>query len=1079
MKQMGRKLMGLAMSLVLLAVLLPGTAKAESVPPTGPAGLDLTGEDAKKSMTYAYGEGTAEWVYSSDPSTTPHTLTLSGDGEIINATEGFGIFLPAGSKLVVAENAHWTVKGADGASAGYDGIRVNGDLTLEVKGNASLDTAGGTCSNTYTGGHGLYAGGELTAEVEETGSLTATGGDSQKFSGTGIACDLLHLANNGTVKASAGKANGAYSSIGLKSYSGDGVSTISGTGRLLCMGLTGITVQKKVSGLAGALEITSGTVIAVGQSSYGAETLTGTVTVKSGAALTAVGAQNGIEGSVLGDGTVFQLTAALGADFGPEDIVTEDKSTGLDLSEVKKSKLYTNVGGGTALWEYSSEPGTTPHTLTLSGDGKIEAEGDNKGITLPAGSQLVVAENAHWTVKGADSESAGYHGIYADGDLELEIKQNASLDLAGGNSNDTFFGGYFGGHGLYVKGALTAEVAKSGSLTAVGGDSSVTGGYGIWSGLLHLTNNGTVRAASGKTKDAYSSIGLWSYCGDGFSTISGTGRLLCMGDLGITVQKEESGHSGALKIKGGTVIAVGQSLSGVYMFGGMVTVESGASLTAVGAELGINGAVSGGGKVFQFTAALDADFGPEDVVTDYQSEELDLTGVTKTTLYTNVRGGMALWEPGQTSNLLTLNGAGLSGGLGGLLLPAGENEIALLGENIMESGITLAEGNSNSLTLSGSGSLKLRKLTPEAIAVKPLIGTDSIIIAAPEPGWYATAVAGANGSDARGIPGSVFREGTGGYYTLRNSDRYFELNYRQKSGVSELLLTVEGGFGGGVYGQGTNTPIEYEGGNPYVTFRKWELAEGDGTIKNPGRASTSFTMGTEDAVVKALVDEGGPKPNPGPTLETGEHRVYLHGYEDGTLRPNGTLTREEAAMIFYNLLDEASREKYETEECPFSDLRAGSWSYKAVCTLANAGLLKGDSGGLCRPGDPVTRAEYVTILTRFEPGTYEGEDLFPDIGKHWARGNINYAASKGWIEGYEDGTFRPDEKITRAEAAAVLNRALLRLPESEDDLLPGRKVFPDNTDPKQWYYLILEEAANPHEYQRKSDGIHESWTELK
>ena len=746
----------------------------------------------------------------------------------------------------------------------------------------------------------------------------------------------------------------------------------------------------------------------------------------------------------------------------------QESPAGLDLTQTE-DVTYSYGENGTANWVKSTL------TLTLSGDGKIEAEGDNKGITLPAGSQLVVAENAHWTVKGAGSASNAYDGIHVNGDLTLEIKENASLDTAGGNCRTRW-----GGSGVGVDGgALTAEVAETGSLTAVGGDSSERGGYGIRSGLLHLTNNGTVRAASGKTKDAYSSIGLWSYSGAGTSSISGTGRLLCMGELGITVQKEGIGHPGALKIDGGTVIAVGQSLSGVYMFGGMVTVESGASLTAVGAELGINGAVSGGGKVFQFTAALDADFGPEDVVTDYQSEELDLTGVTKTTLYTNVRGGMALWEPGQTSNLLTLNGAGLSGGLGGLLLPAGENEIALLGENIMESGITLAEGNSNSLTLSGSGSLKLRKLTPEAIAVKPLIGTDSIIIAAPEPGWYATAVAGANGSDARGIPGSVFREGTGGYYTLRNSDRYFELNYRQKSGVSELLLTVEGGFGGGVYGQGTNTPIEYEGGNPYVTFRKWELAEGDGTIKNPGRASTSFTMGTEDAVVKALVDEGGPKPNPGPTLETGEHRVYLHGYEDGTLRPNGTLTREEAAMIFYNLLDEASREKYETEECPFSDLRAGSWSYKAVCTLANAGLLKGDSGGLCRPGDPVTRAEYVTILTRFEPGTYEGEDLFPDIGKHWARGNINYAASKGWIEGYEDGTFRPDEKITRAEAAAVLNRALLRLPESEDDLLPGRKVFPDNTDPKQWYYLILEEAANPHEYQRKSDGIHESWTELK
>ena len=1071
MKQMGRKLMGLAMSLVLLAVLLPGTAKAESVPPTGPAGLDLTKETGNK--TYTYGTGTAEWVYSSDPSTTPHTLTLSGDGEIINATEGFGIFLPAGSKLVVAENAHWTVKGADGASAGYDGIRVNGDLTLEVKGNASLDTAGGTCSNTYTGGHGLYAGGELTAEVEETGSLTATGGDSQKFSGTGIACDLLHLANNGTVKASAGKANGAYSSIGLKSYSGDGVSTISGTGRLLCMGLTGITVQKKVSGLAGALEITSGTVIAVGQSSYGVETLTGTVTVKSGASLTAVGAQNGIEGSVLGDGTVFQLTAAPG----PEDIVTEDKSTGLDLRGVAKTTLYTNVGGGTALWEYSGDPGTTPHTLTLKGTGSIMAAERAHGIALPAGSKLVVAEGAHWTVKGGQI----YDGIYSQGDLSLQVKENASLDTAGG----AFTGTGIHGSGLHVVGALTAKVEETGSLIATGGDNlgEYDGGYGILCHLLSLTNDGTVKASGGKTGGAYSSSGIRSISGENVSTISGTGRLLCMGSTGITVYKTNNSADGSLKIEDGTVVAVGQSYCGVDTGdSGTVKVESGASLAAVGARDGIDGSVSGGGTVFQFTAALGADFGPEDVVTDWQDNKLDLTSVTKTTLYTDVRGGMALWEPGQTSNLLTLNGAVLGGGYGsGLFLPAGENEIALVGENSMECGITLAEGKQNSLTLSGSGSLKLIKMTPEGTHVKPLIGTDGVRIAAPEPGWYATAVAGAGpiGYGGRGIPGSVFREGTGGYYTLRNSDLYFELNYRQKSGVSELLLTVEGGFGGGVYTPGASAPIEYEGGNPYVTFRKWELVEGDGTIKNPGRESTSFTMGTENAVVKALVDEGGGRPKPGPTLETGEHRVYLHGYEDGTLRPNGTLTREEAAMIFYNLLDEASREKYETEECPFSDLRAGSWSYKAVCTLANAGLLKGDSGGLCRPGDPVTRAEYVTILTRFDPGTYEGEDLFPDIGKHWARGNINYAASKGWIEGYEDGTFRPDEKITRAEAAAVLNRALLRLPESEDDLLPGRKVFPDNTDPKQWYYLILEEAANPHEYQRKRDGIHESWTELK
>ena len=261
MKQMGRKLMGLAMSLVLLAVLLPGTAKAESVPPTGPAGLDLT---QAEDVTYSYGEnGTANWVKST------HTLTLSGDGKIEAEGDNKGITLPAGSQLVVAENAHWTVKGADSESAGYHGIHVNGDLTLEIKENASLDTAGGNC-RTRWGGSGVGVdGGALTAEVAETGSLTAVGGDSSERGGYGIRSGLLHLTNNGTVRAASGKTKDAYSSIGLWSYSGAGTSSISGTGRLLCMGELGITVQKEGIGHPGALKIDGGTVIAVGQSLSG------------------------------------------------------------------------------------------------------------------------------------------------------------------------------------------------------------------------------------------------------------------------------------------------------------------------------------------------------------------------------------------------------------------------------------------------------------------------------------------------------------------------------------------------------------------------------------------------------------------------------------------------------------------------------------------------------------------------------------------------------------------------------------------------------------------------------------------
>ena len=133
MKQMGRKLMGLAMSLVLLAVLLPGTAKAAEQ--ESPAGLDLT---QAEDVTYSYGEnGTANWVKST------LTLTLSGDGKIEAEGDNKGITLPAGSQLVVAENAHWTVKGADSESAGYHGIYADGDLELEIKQNASLDLAGG------------------------------------------------------------------------------------------------------------------------------------------------------------------------------------------------------------------------------------------------------------------------------------------------------------------------------------------------------------------------------------------------------------------------------------------------------------------------------------------------------------------------------------------------------------------------------------------------------------------------------------------------------------------------------------------------------------------------------------------------------------------------------------------------------------------------------------------------------------------------------------------------------------------------------------------------------------------------
>ena len=206
--------------------------------------------------------------------------------------------------------------------------------------------------------------------------------DSQKFSGTGIACDLLHLANNGTVKQALGKLTAHTQYRGLSLIPAMEFPPSPARAACSVWGLLGLPCKKGEAASPAPLKSQ------VNRDRGGAVKLRRrnahrTVTVKSGASLTAVGAQNGIEGSVLGDGTVFQLTAAPG----PEDIVTEDKSTGLDLRGVAKTTLYTNVGGGTALWEYSGDPGTTPHTLTLKGTGSIMAAERAYGIAPSRGQQ--------------------------------------------------------------------------------------------------------------------------------------------------------------------------------------------------------------------------------------------------------------------------------------------------------------------------------------------------------------------------------------------------------------------------------------------------------------------------------------------------------------------------------------------------------------------------------------------------------------------------------------------------------------------------------------------------------------------
>ena len=222
----------------------------------------------------------------------------------------------------------------------------------------------------------------------------------------------------------------------------------------------------------------------------------------------------------------------------------------------------------------------------------------------------------------------------------------------------------------------------------------------------------------------------------------------------------------------------------------------------------------------------------------------------------------------------------------------------------------------------------------------------------------------------------------------------------------------------------------------------------------------------------------GGTPGTGAKLNTEDHYAYIVGYEDGTIRPQNKITRQEVATIFFRLLTDESRNIYKATENPFSDVSAGLWSNMAISTMTNAMVLKGYEDGTFRPANNITRAEFATIAAKFDSHSYVGPDKFSDISGHWANEYINRAAAMGWINGYEDGTFRPDAYITRAEAMTLVNNVLNRhvLPEG---MTSDVKVWPDN-DPSMWYYAAIEEATNSHEYkERAADEKNETWTTLR
>ena len=242
-----------------------------------------------------------------------------------------------------------------------------------------------------------------------------------------------------------------------------------------------------------------------------------------------------------------------------------------------------------------------------------------------------------------------------------------------------------------------------------------------------------------------------------------------------------------------------------------------------------------------------------------------------------------------------------------------------------------------------------------------------------------------------------------------------------------------------------------------VVYIKKSTGGGSGTIDSPNKPTTKA---------------------PALTLNTDDHFAFINGYPDGSVQPEGNVTRAETAAILYRIMGDACQSYYKTNSSSYSDVVRGDWYNTYVATLENAGVIVDTrTNGKFRPNDAITRAELASMIAQFAGLESASAAKFNDVGsRYWAAEEIAIAAKMGWINGYPDGSFRPDRNVTRAELMAMVNRALGRTPKSADDLLSGMKTWRDNANVNAWYYLDVQEATNDHTYTKS--GTHETWKKL-
>lgn len=297
-----------------------------------------------------------------------------------------------------------------------------------------------------------------------------------------------------------------------------------------------------------------------------------------------------------------------------------------------------------------------------------------------------------------------------------------------------------------------------------------------------------------------------------------------------------------------------------------------------------------------------------------------------------------------------------------------------------------------------------------------------------------------------------------GYETELVDKKYYTLKFETNGGTPvDSIISLD------------NTKISIN----QVTTREGYFFKGWYEDVNFEKLATEITMDADKTVFAKWEKDI----NEGPSdLVTDNHFAYIVGYPEGNIYPESNITRSEVVTIFFRLLKEDVRNEVWKTTNNFTDVDETSWYNNAISTMENKNIINGYKDGTFRPDNFITRAELAAIAAKFDSLVYTDKDKFPDIEGHWAADYINRATEKGWLDGYPDGTFKPDQYITRAEAITLINRVLERDLVKSTDMIEEMIKWPDNSA-DNWYYTAIQEATNSHDYKRMSDN-YEKWTKL-